>query len=143
MIKKIVKQFIGFGLVGAFNTFLSYGIYLVFFKLGFHYVVCNFIAFVISVFVTFLLNRNFVFKKGKHQEETIEETIPSSKCSWVKELLKVYASYSLTSLLLSTILLSIQVEVLGIAEEIAPFINLLFTIPINFLLNKFWAFKGS
>lgn len=127
--KKMVMQFIKFGMVGALNTFLSYGIYFLFLKLGVYYIVCNFIAFVITVFISFLLNRKFVFAKDKE------------KGCWWKELLRVYASYAGTSLILSSILLGIQVEFLGIPEEIAPFINLVFTIPINFLLNKFWAFK--
>ncbi|MEG2931919.1 MAG: GtrA family protein [Ruthenibacterium sp.] len=29
----------------------------------------------------------------------------------------------------------------GVSEWIAPVINLVITIPLNFILNKFWTFK--
>ncbi len=33
------------------------------------------------------------------------------------------------------------VDMLHISEFLAPVINLLFNVPVNFLINKFWAFK--
>ena len=129
MSRDIIKQFVRFGIVGAVNTLLSYGIYILFLELGVYYVICNILSFVITVFISFLLNRRFVFGQGQG--------------TWIKELLKVYASYATTSLILSAVLLSLQVECFGIPEEIAPFINLIITIPLNFILNKFWAFRDK
>jgi putative flippase GtrA len=34
-----------------------------------------------------------------------------------------------------------MVNYLNISEFIAPILNLIITIPLNFLLNKFWAFR--
>lgn len=130
--KKIIEQFIKFGLVGLLNTILSYIIYYIGIKMGFHYVISNFFAFVITVFISFLLNRIFVFNDTK-----------LGKFGWIKALIKVYISYASTSLILSSILLWIQIDILGWSEIIAPLINLFCTVPINFLLNKLWAYRGQ
>jgi len=58
-----------------------------------------------------------------------------------KSLLKTYVSYSFTGLFLNSVLLFLWVDVFHISEYIAPFINLFINVPINFLINKFWAFK--
>lgn len=130
--KNTIVQFIKFGIVGGFNTLLTYLIYFAGISLGIHYVISNAIAFVITVFISFLLNNHFVFK-GEQQ----------GKLAWLKALLKVYASYASTPLVLTSILLWIQVDYLGISEKIAPLINLIFTVPINFLLNKYWAYRDK
>jgi len=129
--KHFIIQFLKFGLVGGLNTILSYSITnLGYYVLGFHEQICNIVAFIITVFISFLLNRKFVFKKDNNEEG-----------KFLNSLLKVYASYSITGLILTAILLFIEESVLGIPHYIATLINLIFTIPINFLLNKFWAFK--
>ena len=56
-------------------------------------------------------------------------------------LMKTYATYGFTGLFLSEVLLMLWVNKLGINEYIAPIINLLVTVPLNFLMQKYWAFK--
>lgn len=127
-IKNLLTQFIKFGLVGGINTILSYTITNVgFYVLDLHEQVSNIIAFIITVFISFILNSKFVFKQEKIS-------------SW-KLLLKVYASYSITGLLLTSILLYIEEQILGIPHYISTLINLIITTPVNFILNKLWAFK--
>lgn len=123
------QQFIKFGIVGGINTVLSYLIYIVSIKLGLHYLVAQFIAFMITVFISYLLNGHFVFGKG------------NEKWFDIRALIKVYISYSFSSLFLSAALLYLEVEFLGVPEEIGPIINLWITVPLNFILNKFWAYK--
>ena len=65
------------------------------------------------------------------------------KRSLWKALLKTYVSYSFTGLFLNGILLVLWVRVLHISEFAAPLINLLFSVPLNFLMNKLWAFKSG
>ncbi|MFI3199930.1 MAG: GtrA family protein [Eubacteriales bacterium] len=120
-------QFIKFGVVGALNTIISMSIYYLGIYLQIYYLISNFLAFIISVFISYLLNGRFVF--GNREKEDF----------W-KGLLKVYTSYALTGLLLSSILLSVQVEILHISQLIAPVLNLVFTVPINFVLNKYWVY---
>ena len=126
-----IIQFIKFGLVGAFNTLFSYSIYFVAIKLGLHYQLGNFIAYLITVFIAFLMNNYWVFQKQENE----------NRAFW-KPLIKVYVSYGFTSLFLNSILLFVQIDLLGMWKETAPIINLIITIPLNFFLNKYWAFSN-
>ena len=129
-LRDLIIQFIKFGMVGAINTVLSYGITNIgYYVLSLHEQICNIIAFLITVFISFLLNSKFVFNKG------------SEKISFWKSLLKVYASYSITGLFLTAILLYVEENIFGIPHYIATLMNLVITIPVNFILNKFWAYK--
>jgi len=38
-------------------------------------------------------------------------------------------------------LLYLWVDIVGISNIIAPLINIIMIIPLNFLLNKLWVFK--
>ena len=129
-LKKGIIQFIKFGTVGAINTVLSYAITNgAYYLLHLHEQISNIIAFVITVFISFMLNGRFVFTENKEER------------NFWKSLLKVYASYSITGVFLTAILLYIEEELLGIPHYIATLMNLVVTIPLNFILNKFWAYK--
>ena len=131
-IKQMIIQFLKFGIVGAINTVLSYAITNgAYYLLHMHEQMSNFIAFIITVFISFMLNGKFVFTENKEERDF-----------W-KSLLKVYASYSITGLFLTAILLYLEEELLGIPHYIATLMNLVVTIPINFILNKFWAYKDK
>ena len=128
--KETIIQFIKFGIVGGINTVLSYGITNgCYYLLHLNEQVSNIIAFVITTFISFMLNGNFVFKEN------------GEKRSFWKSLLKVYASYSITGVFLTAILLYVEEQLLGIPHYIATLMNLVVTIPLNFVLNKFWAYK--
>ena len=60
-----------------------------------------------------------------------------------KALIKTYISYSFTGLFINSALLIVWVKVMHISEFIAPVINLLISVPLNFIINKFWAFKAN
>ena len=94
-----------------------------------HEQISNIIAFTITVFISYMLNSRFVFKAGEE------------KRSFWKSLFKVYASYSVTGLFLTALLLYVEETLLGIPHSIASLMNLVVTVPINFLLNKFWAYR--
>lgn len=129
-LKKAIIQFIKFGTVGAINTVLSYAITNgAYYLLHLHEQISNIIAFVITVFISFMLNGRLVFTENKEER------------NFWKSLLKVYASYSITGVFLTAILLYIEEELLGIPHYIATLMNLVVTIPLNFILNKFWAYK--
>lgn len=131
-------QFVRFGIVGLSNTMISYVIYVVS-LFGFHaahilnehdYIVAQVIAFIISVLWSFYWNNRKVFVA---EENTQRNT-------W-KALIKTFITYSFTGLFLSSVLLVLWIDVLKISKFIAPIINLLVTVPLNFIINKFWAFK--
>lgn len=58
-----------------------------------------------------------------------------------KVLLKTYASYSVTGIVINNILSWLWIDILGESKLIAPIINPLISVPLNFIFNKFWAFK--
>ena len=130
-------QFAKFGLVGVSNTVISYSIYVICLLLfeknrlfvNLDYLIAQGIAFFLSVLWSFYWNRKYVF----HADG---ENVP-----WPQALLKTYLSYAFTGLFLNSILSIIWVQVLHIPKIVAPIANLLIAVPINFLLNKYWAFK--
>jgi len=130
--KKLVNimQFIRFCFVGISNTMLHYFIYLVCLLIGIQYMLANFIGFTIGVANSFYWNNRYVFKDNGE-----------NKRFWLLTFLKTYISYGLTGILLNSVLLHIEVGTLGINQLIAPIANLLITIPLNFVINKFWAYK--
>lgn len=127
--KDTIVQFLKFGFVGGINTVLSYVIYYVLcIIMGWNYLVSQAVAWFITVFISYILNNIMTFSDGEKPEWSI------------RSLAKVYVSYSITGLFLATLLSWIWVDLLSISKALAPIINLLFTIPLNFILNKYWAY---
>lgn len=130
-------QFVKFGIVGLSNTVISYVVYLVTLLLlqknnllpTTDFLVAQVVGFLLSVLWSFYWNRKYVFEA--HTKEI----------SWIWALLKTYISYAFTGLFLNTVLSILWVQMLGISKLMAPIINLLISVPLNFILNKFWAFK--
>ena len=87
----------------------------------------NVVGWIVSVFNSFFWNNRYVFTKSKY--------------SWGQKLLRTYLAYGGGFIVGSTTLV-LLVSVLGVSEWLAPWINLVITIPLNFVLNKFWAFKA-
>ena len=132
-----LTQFIKFGIVGATNTILSYCINILVLKilqpyhLEWDFVAGNMIAFVLSVLWSFYWNNKYVFIKQEGQKRVI----------W-QALLKTYISYGFTGIVLTNILSWVWINVFGISRYVAPLINLVISIPLNFIINKLWAFKA-
>ena len=123
---ELLFQIIKFGLVGVINTLVSYVVTISCLALGIYILISNAIAFIVSTACAFFLNYFFVFK---------------SKECWWRGLIKSYCSYAFTGIGLNSVLLYILTNVLAVSEYLSPLLVLIVTIPANFLLNKFWAFK--
>ncbi|MBQ6325666.1 MAG: GtrA family protein [Clostridia bacterium] len=129
-------QFVKFGLVGVTSTAVSYGINILVLKLlqpyhlSWDYVAGNVVAFVLSVLWSFYWNNKYVFRKGEGQKRNLG-----------KALLKTYVAYGLTGIVLANVLSWVWINVFGISKYVAPLINLVISIPLNFIINKFWAFR--
>lgn len=147
-------QFIKFGLVGVSNTLVSQVVYMVCIALGLHYIAANIIAFIISVLNAFFWQTRFVFKEDENAEKRV----------WWQVLLKTYAAYAFTGLLLNNLLLILWIDVIklenytmpltdlingfginisnsDVAKDISPLLNIVVNVPINFVINKFWAYR--
>ncbi len=125
-----VYQFIKFGIVGVSNTLIAYIAYSICVYVGIHYLIANAIGFFISVLNAYYWSDRFVFKKGEGESRSVLWT-----------LAKTYIAYGSTGLLLASILLCLYVDKLHISEYIAQLLVLVVTIPLNFIINKFWSFK--
>lgn len=131
-------QFVKFGLIGLSNTVISYIVYLISlfvfnhfqFSLYADYLIAQVIAFILSVLWSFYWNSQFVFEVDRASPRAI-----------FSALIKTYISYAFTGLFLNSILSLFFVEFLHISKLLAPLFNLLISVPINFLLNKLWAFR--
>jgi putative flippase GtrA len=55
-------------------------------------------------------------------------------------LLRTYACYGFTGIILNNILSTLWIKGLGISKYISPLLNLFITIPVNYLTNKYWAY---
>ncbi len=133
-----VVQFIRFTIVGVTNNVVFYLVnitVLFFFKNLFFnrdYMVANIAGFLISVLWSFCWNNNFVFKAEADEKRSL----------W-KTLLKTYMAYGFTGIVLNNVLSYVWIERFGVSKFLAPLINLFLTVPVNFLLNKLWAFKAT
>ncbi len=123
--KEFITQFIKFGIVGLSNTAVGFGVYYALYFCNINYLIANGVSWVISVFNAFYWNNKYVFQSGS---------------GWWKTLFRTYISYG-ASLLASSLLMYVLVEFFKVTPVHAPVLCLLITIPLNFILNKFWAFK--
>jgi len=151
-------QFIKFGLVGVSNTLISYavemlGYYVLFVRSSFagivallsalgiaitgeqvRVIVVTLLSFVISVTNSYYWNSRYVFKSGR--KRTLAEHAGA--------YLRTVACYALTGILLSPAI-KLWLGHMGIPFWAASLMSLIVTIPLNFVMNKFWAFarKGE
>jgi len=125
-LSSLLKQFFIFGVFGAISTVIYLAFYYLFIYFGLYYMLANIIAFFISVCFVHYWNNRYVFTKTGENN-----LIP---------FFKALTSYSIT-LVLGLTVLYLLVDIFSISEWIAPLIQLCATIPISFLLNKFWVFK--
>ena len=125
--RQTFKEFLQFGLVGVSNTIISYLLYVVTLLLvsksgvKFDYIIANIVSWLLSVLWSFYWNNKFVFKKEEGEKRNIWAAL-------------------FTGLILNNILSVLWVSVLHISKMLAPIINLVISIPINFFMNKLWAF---
>ncbi len=148
-------QFVKFCIVGVSNTLISYGIDMLCFYVLFAFsdfrgwvlilgkigvtasaqtvkvILASILAFVISVTNSYFWNNRFVFKSGNHGLK-----------AHIKSYIKTFLCYGITGLIISPVIKTWLVG-LGISYAIASFGSLVVTIPMNFILNKFWAFKNK
>ena len=151
---KNIKQFLKFGLVGLSNTLISEIIYAVIVCLKGHYLLASATGFVLSIFNAYYWNNRYVFK----EDESLEKRV------WWKVLIKTFIAY-LWGFLANLMLLVLWIDVLHVANYMEPAagllgqwgiyfldaevlgslfaegVNLVLVLPMNYLVNKLWAFR--
>jgi putative flippase GtrA len=114
----ILGRVIRFGLVGAINTGVYYGLYLVFVQV-LPYLVAHVIAFVLAMIGSYLLNTYITFR-----------TRPSWRTFFLFPL------SNLANFVITTVGLTVLVDWFGVDEEIAPIPVAAVAIPITFLVAQ-------
>ena len=133
---RAILQFVEFGIVGLSNTIVYYIVNIITMLMirplfpSVDYVFGNIFGFIISVLWSFYWNNKFVFKKENAEKRNI----------WIA-LVKTFGAYSFTGIILSNIVSYVMIDIFSISKYIVPLVNSLIGVPINFILNKFWAFK--
>lgn len=151
--KKII-QFFKFVLVGVSNTLISEVIYVLLVCLGMHYALATFIGFSVSVLNAYYWGNRYIFKEQAGEEKRV----------WWKVLIKTYIAYA-GGFVLDIIMLFVWIDIIDISrymqpivtvchsigisgmdaalagELIAKAINVVTIVPLNYLVNKYWAYK--
>jgi putative flippase GtrA len=127
--RRIVRQFVKFGLVGLSSTVIDWGIYLVlnrFFAV--FYIIAKIISFVFAVINSYIWNRRWTFRSTE-----------SRRIHQFSKFLVV----SGVGLGLNTLIMILVVEKLKISDIYGLAIATIFVTFWNFVINKLWVFKGT
>lgn len=128
MLEKIFKnEKVRFLFIGGINTLIAYGFYVAFFfLLGENlYVLAYVFAYIITLFIGFTLQRNFVFKvKGKF-------ILDFSRYSLVQ----------LASFLVNLGLLPLLVEIVKIQPLVAQAFVLVITVVGSYFAHRYFSFR--
>lgn len=152
--KSTFWQFIKFGIVGVSNTLISEAVYFAIVYLGGNYIFAYTMGFILSVLNAYYWSNKYVFKEDKDAEKRV----------WWKVLLKTYVAY-LCGFLVSAVLLILWVDIIKLYRFMYPLeavckkwglekidaemlgklaasvLNMMVTVPVNFIINKFWAYR--
>ncbi|MGY1602672.1 GtrA family protein [Geodermatophilus sp. SYSU D00815] len=112
--------FLRFVLVNALNTGLYWGLYLLLLPLM-PYFAANAVALVVAVLVAYVANARYAFRVGTSRRSLV-----------------LYALTNGTTILLRMAVVWVAVDLLGLAESLAPPVAVVVTTPIAFVLTK-WA----
>ncbi|MCI8623294.1 MAG: GtrA family protein [Provencibacterium sp.] len=123
----VLEQFIKFVLIGCSNAVITLLVYyMVLWMRPAWYLFGNALGYVAGIFNSFFWNSRFVFQRSAQAKGT---------AFW-----KMLFCYGLTYFLQAGLLV-LFVERCGISDVIAPLLTILIATPVNFVLNKLWAFK--
>jgi len=120
-------QLVRFGLVGGVGFVVNVAVYALFVhSVGVDYHVANVVAWLVAVMNNFLLNRHWTFdaRGGRAHSQAIR-----------------FFAVSLLAEVFSLLLLTLFVEVGGVAKVPAQALAVLGSMPLNFLGNKLWSFR--
>jgi len=123
-------EFFKFALVGAFNTFLDFGVYIGLTRLfsfwATYYLGANFVSFAIATSSSFFLNKYFTF------------------CNDSKEMGEQYMKFWLVALvyiIIVQIILFITTAYFGWHDILSKILATIIGLFWNFYAHKYWSFR--
>ena len=164
---KTSTQFLLFFTVGSVNFFLRQIVFTVLSSFGLDVMFCNFVAFTASVIGSYLLNGTVIFKKqdGEHRVwwkvflklyfvYAGTGLVLSGILIWFfLNVIKLsqFMPTVFEALNITQLIPDIEASLLAkgnttppyewIAEPVASVITVLIITPLNFIVNKYWAYK--
>lgn len=157
---KSLLQFIKFCIVGLSNTIICEGIYVVLLFFGVHYLAANIIGNLISILNAYYWSNKYVFKAEEGEERVWWKVLIKTYATygfsmvlsagllvfWL-EIVKLEQFMGPVLFLLGNLgilsglsKIGIVLEAKILSEILAAAINLIITIPLNYVINKYWAF---
>ena len=160
-------QFILFFTVGSVNFLIRQIVFTILSAFGLNVMLCNFVAFTASVIGSYLLNGTLIFKKQEGEQRVwwkvflrlyfvyaVTGLVLSGLMIWffldvVK--LEQFMPDVFETLNLTKFVPDIQSNLISkgnnvpvyewVAEPVASLITILILTPVNFVVNKYWAYK--
>ena len=160
---KSALQFFKFCIVGLSNTIICEGIYVVLLFLGVHYLAANIRGNLISILNAYYWSNKYVFKAEEGEERVWWKVLLKTYATygfsmllsagllvfWLElvqleqfmgPVLQLLGSIGILGLLSKC---GILLEAKLLAEILAAMINLIITIPLNYVINKYWAYRKN
>lgn len=116
--KDNLREFAGFGLVGAANTMATYAIYAVLLLL-FPYKISYSLAYASGILISYCLNSRLVFRQ------------PISLLKFIKYPIVYVVQY-----LLGMVVLYVAIDILGFSQWLAPLLVIAISLPVTFFLSR-------
>lgn len=158
---KALIQFLKFCIVGLSNTLICEGIYVVLLFFGVHYLAANIIGNLISILNAYYWSNKYVFKASEGEERVWWKTLIKTYTTygfsmvlsagllvfWLEivglsqymgPVLRLLERTGISALLAG---MGLVLEAKLLSEILAAAINLIITIPLNYVINKYWAYR--
>ncbi len=121
MTGEILRYLLAGGLTTLVNL-LTYGLFM---AIGAHYLVATSIAFLVAVFFAYLVNKGFVFRKGRSVEKI--------------EVIRFYG-FRLLSFATETAGLALLIEAVGADAYLSKGLMAIVVVVLNYFFSKWWVF---
>lgn len=161
------KQFILFFFIGSLNFFIRQIVFTLVSYFGVHEYICNFCGFTAAVISTYFINGTFIFKKQEGEKRVwwkvmgrlyiayaFTGLILTTFLLWLfitKINLSQYMPDVIASLKLEELMSKLEANLAAkgneltayewIAKQVSSVITILIVTPLNFIVNKYWAYK--
>jgi len=129
-LRRLFIQFFKFGVVGVSNTAIGYAVYAGLIYVNLHYIFANIMAFILGTLNSFYWNNKYVFVQIENEKRNLRAT-----------LIKMFVVYFFVGCVISNVLLYVLIEKITISKYIAYLLQLVVTVPLNFLSIKYWVFS--
>lgn len=161
------KQFILFFFVGSLNFFIRQIVFTLVSYFGVHEYICNFCGFTAAVVSTYFINGAFIFKKQEGEKRVWWKVMGrlfvayaftglflTTVLLWLfitKINLSQYMPDFIASLKLEGLIPKLEESLAAkgntltvyewLAKQISSVITILIITPMNFVVNKYWAYR--